>query len=387
VGKPLTVGLVGAGNISGAYLTTLATMSNLRVVAVADLDPGRAEVAASHTAGARVMTLDELIVSSEVDVVLNLTVPEAHAQVALAALAAGKHTYSEKPLAATRDDALQILTAAAATGLRVGCAPDTVLGTGIQSARRAVEDGLIGSPVSATAIMASFGHERWHPNPEFYYVPGGGPLLDMGPYYLSALIHLLGPVKSVTGASSRPRPTRTIERGPRAGTTFDTEIDTHITGILEHRNGALTTILMSFDMAGTQAAPLEIHGTSGSLVAPDPNRFDGGSMIKRAGETEWLPLPISAGFQAASRGYGLAEMAQALQDGRPHRASADLAYHVLDVSITLLRAAKEETSCRVESTCELPTLVPLSVQRDSCTPTAEPATRTVRPANRGPVGG
>ena len=360
MGQPLNVGLVGAGNISRAYLATVEALPSLNLVAVSDLDESRAREAANRSQGARVMTLDELIASDDVDVVLNLTVPEAHAAVALAAIAAGKHVYGEKPLASTAGDALTVISAAAAAGVKVGCAPDTVLGIGIQTARRAVEDGLIGQPLAATAVMVTPGHERWHPNPEFYYLPGGGPLLDMGPYYLSALVHLLGPVHTVTGVTSRPRPVRTIATGPRADSTFETSIDTHVTGLLEHTSGAVTTLLMSFDVTGTVSAPLEIHGTHGSLVLPDPNLFDGVTNLQLTGETTWRPLPVSAGFQGASRGFGLAEMAYAIAEDRPHRASADLAYHVLDVSLTLLRAADERRTLPVASTCDVPALMPLS---------------------------
>lgn len=355
----MNIGLVGAGNISGAYLRTLSGLGNLRVVRVSDLDPQRARDAVAMAPGARSSGLEELLAADDVDAVLNLTTPAAHAEVALAAIAAGKHVYGEKPLAASTADAAAVIEAGKRAGVRVGCAPDTVLGTAVQTARKAVEDGVIGRPTSATAVMTVFGHEIWHPNPEFYYLPGGGPLLDMGPYYLSALIHLLGPVKSVTGAASRPRPLRTIGSGARAGTTFETSIDTHITGILEHESGALTTLIMSFDVLATQASNIEVHGTAGSLVVPDPNLFDGDCKVRHPGDSDWRVLAPSAGFAGATRGYGLAEMAEAIREGRSHRAAAELAYHVLDCSYTLLASADKRMTLDVRSRCEVPPLVRL----------------------------
>lgn len=354
--RPLNIGIVGAGKISGAYLSTLERLTSLRLTAVTDLDPGRAQAVADRApAGedvAVVPSVAALVARDDVDAVLNLTIPAAHADVALAALRAGKHVYGEKPLAANREEADVVLAAAREAGLRVGCAPDTVLGTGTQTARKAVDDGLIGRPVAATAFMTGAGHERWHPDPEFYYRPGGGPLLDMGPYYLSALVHLLGPVVRVTGASSRPRTHRTIGSGPRAGETFPVEVDTHITGVLEHAGGALSTLVMSFDVRAARLPRIEVHGTEGSLSVPDPNNFDGAVEIHRG--DGWETLPVSAGHPGAGRGAGLADLAEALSQGRAHRASAELAAHVLDTMLTLMDAADQGRALPVTSTCERP---------------------------------
>ncbi|GAA1939194.1 Gfo/Idh/MocA family oxidoreductase [Kitasatospora viridis] len=358
---------MGAGKISGVYLRTLNRLTSVRLTAVTDLDEERARrLAEEGTAGgagngsevAVVGSVAELVARDDVDAVLNLTIPAAHAEVALAALAAGKHVYGEKPLAATREEAEAVLAAARAAGLRVGCAPDTVLGTGTQTARKAVDDGLIGRPVSATAFMTCAGHERWHPDPEFYYRPGGGPLLDMGPYYLSALVHLLGPVVKVTGASARPRAERTIGSGPREGQTFGVEVDTHITGILEHADGTLTTLIMSFDVEAARLPRIEVHGTLASLSVPDPNLFEGPVEINRG--DQWETLPPSAGYQDGDRGSGLADLAEALTDDRPHRACAELAAHVLDVMLTLLDAAEQGRALPVTSTCERPAPVALT---------------------------
>ncbi|TDC70614.1 Gfo/Idh/MocA family protein [Streptomyces hainanensis] len=358
MGKPLNIGIVGAGAISAAYLTTLERLDTLRVTAVADLDPARARRLADQTRGdvAVVGSAEALVARDDVDAVLNLTLPAAHAAVSLAALRAGKHVYGEKPLAATRDEADAVLAEAARSGLRVGCAPDTVLGTGVQTARRAVDDGLIGTPVAATAFMTTAGHERWHPDPEFYYQPGGGPLLDMGPYYLSALVHLLGPVTRVAGAASRSRAERVIGSGPRAGTRFPVEVDTHVTGLLHHAGGAVTTLVMSFDVHDARLPHIEVYGTAGSLSVPDPNGFDGTTALGRGGGT-WEPLPTSAGYHPGGRGIGLANLADALDSGRPHLASAELAAHVLDVMLTLLDAAKEGGTLPVTRAVERPPAV------------------------------
>ncbi|MFI6345765.1 Gfo/Idh/MocA family protein [Streptomyces sp. NPDC050560] len=353
MGEPMRVGLVGAGKISGAYLDTLSRLDGVRLTAVTDLDPARAAAVAERAGGAAVAaSAADLVARDDVDTVLNLTVPSAHAPVALAALSAGKHVYGEKPLATTREEATAVLGAARAAGLRVACAPDTVLGTGTQTARAAVDEGLIGAPVAATAFMTTPGHEAWHPDPEFYYRPGGGPLLDMGPYYLSALVHLLGPVVRVTGATARPRSERAVGSGPRAGTVFPVTVDTHVTGVLEHTGGALTTLVMSFDVHAARLPRIEVHGTEGSLSVPDPNRFDGSVELFRDGE--WSPQPVTAGYRDAGRGTGLLDLAAALADGRPHRASAQLAAHVLDVMLTLLDAARQGRSLPVFSICERP---------------------------------
>lgn len=355
---PLRIGIVGCGNIIAAYLETLPRLDAVRLVAVADLDPARAEAVAARVEGVRALGVDALLADEEVDLVVNLTIPAAHAEVALAAIAAGKDVYGEKPLAADTAAAARVLDAARAAGRTVGCAPDTVLGTGLQTARKAIDDGLIGRPISATATMATPGHERWHPNPDFYYQPGGGPLLDMGPYYVSALVNLLGPVTRVVGAASRTRDARTIASGARAGQSVPVAVDTHVTGVLVHASGALSTIVMSFDAVATRSANIEVHGETGSLVVPDPNRFDGETLLHLLGG-QWEELPVSAGYEDAGRGVGLQDLALA-DESRPPRASAGIAFHSLDVMESLLRAAREGSAVAVGSTCERPAAVPLT---------------------------
>ncbi|GAB2476773.1 Gfo/Idh/MocA family oxidoreductase [Promicromonospora xylanilytica] len=357
MGQPLRVGIVGLGAISGQYLTSFQRLEAVRLVAVADLDADRAAaVAAEH--GARALSVDELTSDPEVDLVLNLTTPAAHAEIALQAIAAGKDVYGEKPLAATLDDARTVVEAGRAAGVRVACAPDTVLGTGVQTARKAIDDGMIGQPVAATATMMTPGHERWHPNPDFYYQPGGGPLLDMGPYYVTTLVTLLGPVTSVVGAASHTRATREIGSGARAGEVIPVGVDTHVTGVLRHESGALSTLVMSFDSVATRASNIEVHGQGGSLVVPDPNLFDGDVQLHELGGA-WRTLPPSAGYRGAGRGYGVADLA-VTPPGAPARANGDVAYHVLDVMTALLAAAGSGAAVGVESTCDRPAPVPLS---------------------------
>ncbi|WP_110589537.1 Gfo/Idh/MocA family protein [Microbacterium suaedae] len=354
MGEPHGIGIVGLGVISEQYLGTLATHPEVRIVATADLDRERAEAVAKRIPGCRAMTVDELVADPAVQTVINLTIPAAHAEVALAALAAGTDVFGEKPLAATLPDARRVLSEA--RGSWVGAAPDTVLGTGIQTARAVVDAGGIGRPVSAVATWVAPGHEAWHPHPDFYYRDGGGPLLDMGPYYLTSLVHLLGPVRRVVGASSRPRDTRTIGSGPRAGETIPVEVDTHVTGVLEHVGGAVSTVTFSFDAAATDAAPLEIHGETGTLSVPDPNLFDGEVRVRRPGDAQWSLVDERAGYEGAGRGIGVIDH---LRTGSG-RASGEIALHVLEIMTALGDSA--ETGRRIELTTapERPPLVPFT---------------------------
>ncbi|MET0695487.1 MAG: Gfo/Idh/MocA family oxidoreductase [Propionibacteriaceae bacterium] len=354
----MNIGIVGCGAIIQQYLATFDRLESTRLVAVADLDPARAEAVAADREGVRAVSVDDLLAADDVDLVLNLTIPAAHAEVALKAIAAGKAVYGEKPLTATIDQAKTVLAAAEAASVTVGCAPDTVLGTGIQTARKAIDDGLIGAPISATATMTTPGHERWHPNPDFYYVPGGGPLLDMGPYYVTSLVTLLGPVTSVIGAASRTRTTRTIGSGPREGQIIPVSTDSHVTGILTHASGALSTLVMSFDAVATQAANLEIHGETGSLIVPDPNRFDGDVKLRSLGAADWEVLPVSAGYTEGGRGIGVADLA-ATPSGETPRASGVLAFHVLEVMESLLISAQSGQSEPIVSTVDRAPAVPL----------------------------
>lgn len=357
--QPTNVGIIGCGAIIAQYLANFRRLEDINLVAVADLDPARAQAVADSYDGVRALTVDALLAADDVELVLNLTIPAAHAEVALRAIAAGKSVYGEKPLAATTAEARQVLDAARTAGVVVGCAPDTVLGTGIQTARKAIDDGLIGRPISATATMATPGHERWHPNPDFYYQPGGGPLLDMGPYYVSALVTLLGPVVSVIGAASHTRDERTIGSGPREGQTVPVAIDTHVTGVLVHASGALSTLVMSFDAVKTKSPNIEVHGERGSLVVPDPNYFEGDVQVFALGADDWETLPVSAGYADSGRGFGIADLVRT-PAGQEPRAGGALGFHALDVMESVLESARTGAPVLIGSTVERPAPVELA---------------------------
>jgi predicted dehydrogenase len=283
-----------------------------------------------------------------VEVVLNLTVPSAHAPVALAALEAGKHVYNEKPLAITREEGRAILEAAAARGLLVGCAPDTFLGAGLQTARKVLDDGLIGRPVAFTAFMLGRGPERFHPNPEFFYQPGGGPMFDMGPYYLTALLNLLGPVRRLSAAAPVAIPDREVVKGPLAGHRISVNTPDHVCGTLQFESGAAGVIMTSFAvMHGTHNPkhPIAVYGTEGAMQVPDPNHFDGSVLVRREGEDEWREVP-HASPQGYGRSIGLADLVQAVRSKRPPRASGDQGFAVLDLMQGFLDAAASGTDYR-----------------------------------------
>lgn len=356
MGQPHGIGIVGLGVISRQYLDMLVGRDAVRIVAVADLDPARAEAVAAQVPGSRALSVAELVADPAVETVLNLTIPAAHGEVALAALAAGKNVYGEKPLAATFAEAVDVMAASGRAW--VGGAPDTVLGSGIQTARAVVDAGEIGRPVAATATWVAPGHEAWHPHPDFYYRQGGGPLFDMGPYYVTSLFHLLGPVAGVSGVSSRLRDERTIATGPRAGETIPVEIDTHVTGVLEHASGALSTVTFSFDAVSSEAAPLEVHGESASLSLPDPNIFDGPVRIRQKGAQAWSAIEPRAGYVGAGRGIGLIDFVSGGAEGG--RASGAVALHVLEIMSALTESAGEGRRVDLTTTAERPALVPLT---------------------------
>ncbi|MEV5966878.1 Gfo/Idh/MocA family oxidoreductase [Kribbella sp. NPDC051952] len=366
MGEQVTgIGIVGTGVISGTYLDHLAKLPGVDVVAVADLDVSRAQAIAEKNPGIRALTPDELYAADDVDIVLNLTIPAAHAPVHQAAMTAGKHVYGEKPLAVDRAEAEPLLKYAAANNLQIGCAPDTVLGTGTQTARAVIDRGDIGVPHAATASFVTPGHELWHPAPEFYYQPGGGPVLDMGPYYITSLVTLLGPVRRVTARAGQAKAERKIHSGPRAGETFPVQVPTHVTGVLEHESGALTTVLMSFDVWAARLPRIEIHGTDGSLSVPDPNGFDGTVELATAANREWTEVPVAGGYAGAGRGVGVADMARALRNGEPHRANGALAFHVLDVLESFVDSAVQDQPLDIASTVERPAAVPLGASPET----------------------
>jgi predicted dehydrogenase len=308
-----------------------------------------------------VCSVAELLSNPEIELVLNLTTPKAHAEVALQCLNAGKHEYHEKPFALTRDEGQRIIDAARTGDLRVGCAPDTFLGAGLQTCRKLIDDGWIGTPIGAVAFMTCPGHESWHPDPEFYYEHGGGPLFDMGPYYLTALVNLMGPILRVSGAARITYPTRTITSPKKYGKVCDVETPTHIASTLEFHNGAIGTMLMSFDVYGANLPRIEIFGTQGSLSVPDPNTF-GGEIKVKVGRNDWATVPFSHGYKDNYRGLGAADLAAALQHRRAHRASAELGFHVLDVMQGCLEAAASGQTQVIRSTVERPIPLPLGLR-------------------------
>ena len=354
----LRVGVIGVGVISKQYFDSLPKLPNLRLVAVADLnEPRAAEVAAEQGVVSR--TVDELLASDDIDAVINLTIPAAHVEVGLRALAAGKHVFAEKPLGLSTAEARPLIEAQK-DGLRVGSAPDTVLGTGIQTARKVVDDGTIGEVLGASVHWSAPGHERWHPAPAFYYQPGGGPLYDMGPYYLTSLVHLLGPVVRVSGVATRSSRERVIATGPNAGTVLPVDVDTHITALLEHASGVASTVTVSFEVWATRSPLFEVYGSLGTLAVPDPNRFSDTVEVFTAESGEWAVVPPSAGYRDAGRGYGLADLAASIAAGTPHRASGELAFHVLDIMESILTSSAESRVVELSSTVERPAPVPLS---------------------------
>ncbi len=335
------VGVIGCGAISGAYLGMAKHFPAVTIAAVADLDAARAEAAAAQHGVPRALTVDRLIADDAIEVVLNLTVPKAHVPVALAALAAGKHTYAEKPLGVDRAEGRKVIELAKKNGLRVGCAPDTFMGAGIQTARKLIDDGAIGRPVAFTADMQCRGHESWHPSPEFYYEVGGGPMFDMGPYYLTALLNLFGPVKRINGMATVAIPERTITSQPKHGKKIDVQTPDHIVGLMEFANGVTGTITQSFaviDGGYDGSHPIIVNGTDGVMYVPDPNGFDGTVKIRRLGERDATDVPhlYVTGY---GRSVGLADMAVAIRSGRPHRADGQQAFAVLDLMQGFLDAS------------------------------------------------
>jgi predicted dehydrogenase len=352
--SPVNVGIIGTGNISGIYLENGKRFKNFSVGACADLFVDRAQARAAEYGVPKAYSVEELLADPSIEAVINLTIPRAHGEVALQVLEAGKHVYNEKPLALTRDEGRSLLDAAAAKGLRVGCAPDTFLGGGLQTCRKLIDDGAIGEPVAATAFMLSHGPETWHPDPDFFYQPGAGPMFDMGPYYLTALISLLGPVRRVTGSARISFPERKITSKPKHGTMIQVNTPTHVAGVLDFHQGTVATLVTSFDVWGGNVPRIEIYGSEGSLSVPDPNTFGGPVLLRKAGEREWSEVPIAFGYTGNSRGLGVADMIQATRSGRPHRASGQLAYHVLDLMHAFHDASREGRHIELQSTCERP---------------------------------
>ena len=353
--NPVKVGLIGCGTISPQYLKNLPAYPGVEVAACSDIDLDKARSRAREFGVPIACTVEELLANPDISLVVNLTIPATHADVSLAAIAAGKQVYSEKPLAVEREDGDAILREARRAGVMVGCAPDTFLGAGIQTCRKLIDDGLIGRPVAAMASMLSHGHEHWHPAPAFYYQVGGGPMFDMGPYYLTALVALLGPVRRVSGSHGRAFDHRTITCEPLDGTTIDVEVATHVAGVLDFENGAIGTIVTSFDVWSSEVPWMEIYGTEGTLSVPDPNTFSGPVRLQR-GRGEWEEVPLD--HPEAGRGIGVAEMAYALRNGRRSRVDAAMANHVLDIMHAVHESSDDNRHVTLRTTCDRPAPIP-----------------------------
>lgn len=359
----IRIGVIGCGNISDIYLTNLRELKSLEVVAVADLNHEKAVEKANKYGIDLVLGVDELLDDDAIDLVLNLTIPAAHAEISLRVLEAGKHVYSEKPLAITLEDGSKVLAKAEEKGLLVGSAPDTFLGGGLQTCKKLIQDGAIGEPIAATAFMMGHGPESWHPDPEFFYRAGAGPMFDMGPYYLSVLINLIGPVHRLTGSTRVTSPERTITSEPKYGQKIKVETPTHVAGILDFENGAIGTLITSFDVWGSQTPFIEIYGTKGSLSVPDPNTFGGQVLLRKPGEVEWSEVAITHGSIDNSRGIGVIDMVDALKDRRPHRANGELAYHILEIMHGIHESSIKGEHYRMTSTCRQPEALPSEITK------------------------
>ena len=360
--KKMKAGIIGCGNISAIYAEAGRKFQNLEILACADLDFARAHVLAEKHGIPRPLRVEQLLADRDVELVINLTVPAVHAEVGMAVLKNGKHLYNEKPLAQKRRAAREMIGLAREKDLLIGCAPDTFLGAGLQTCRKLIDEGAIGEPIGGAGFMLSAGMESWHPNPEFFFKKGGGPLFDVGPYYVTAFTTLLGPVRRVTGSARTSFPTRTITSQPLAGTKIEVETPTHIAAVLDFESGPIVTLATSFDVKAHSMPPIEIYGTEGTLSVPDPNNFGGQVRIRRQGEENWSEIPLGFGYSDNSRGLGVADMISAIQGKREHRANARTAYHVLDIMHSILDSSETGQHIELTSSMTRPSPLPEGLQ-------------------------
>jgi predicted dehydrogenase len=354
------VGIIGCGNISGQYFKGCRAFNILEVAACADQDMSRAKAKAAEFKIPKACSVDELLADPQIQIVVNLTTPDAHAAVSLQIIAAGKSAYAEKPMAITREDGQKILAEAKKKGVLVGGAPDTFLGGGLQTCRKLIDDGTIGKPVAATAFMAGHGPESWHPNPDFYYKIGGGPMFDMGPYYLTALVSLLGEVSQVAGMARMSFPERIATSQQHNGRRIPVEVNTHHAAVLEFAAGAIGTLITSFDVWGHNLPRIEIYGSEGSLSVPDPNTFSGPVRLMKPGDKGWADVPLTHSADVG-RGIGVADMAYALTCGRPQRASGELTYHVLDLMHAVEDSSRTGQHVEIKSHVAQPAALPIGL--------------------------
>ena len=365
---PMVVGLIGAGNVAGQYLPSLLSYPDIEVRGIADLDTGRAAGVAAKYGLPFSGTAAELLAIDDVELVVNLTTPAAHAEVALAVVESGRHLWGEKPLTMDRESAGAVLAAAAAAGVAVGNAPDTILGPAIQNSQRLLAGGAIGAPQTVLTLMQGPGPDRWHPRPQFLFAPGAGPLFDIGPYYLTTMVQLLGPIAKVEAAGHRARAQRVIGAGPDAGTTFPVEVDTHVSVLTTFRSGVVGTSVYSFDSAVSRQA-FEISGAHGTMEVP-VSGFDGPTRLLREPGPDASWETISPPGESRDRGVGVLEMARAIRAGRPPRASGQLAFHVLDVLLAIEESAASGQPVPVTSTAD--PVPPLDEDWSPATPTLRP---------------
>jgi len=349
--KTVKIAMIGVGAISGIYLKNITGMfKEIELIGVCDLVREKAEKAKEEYDVPKIYdTMHDAFADPEVDIVLNLTRPYEHFEVTSAAINAGKHVYSEKPLGATYEEGKKLVQLAEEKGVMLGGAPDTFLGAGIQTCRKLIDDGFIGEPVGAACFMIGHGHETWHPDPEFYYKFGGGPMMDMGPYYITALVNLLGGISGVTGVARKSFPQRTITSEPLNGTVVDVDINTHVLGILHFESGAVGTIFTTFDVYYKQQARFEIYGSKGTLIVPDPNTFGGPIQLLRPEQGEFMEMPLAFSYKENSRALGLADMAKAIQTGRDFRASYKQTAHVLEVLTSFDKSSESGQQYAVET--------------------------------------
>lgn len=358
--QKLRVGIVGCGNIAPAYFKGCTMFRALEAVACADLNMDSAKARAEEYK-VKALTVDELLASPDVDLVVNLTIPKAHAAISRRALLAGKHVHSEKPLGITLEEGADLVALAAKLKLRLGCAPDTFLGAGLQTCRKVITDGWLGRPVAGTAFMMGRGPEGWHPNPAFFYERGGGPMLDMGPYYITALVHLLGPIKAVSAVAVKSFPERIATCAQHFGEKLPVEVPTHNSGTLIFESGAVVTVCISFDIHAHTHSPIEIYGTEGSMQVPDPNGFGGDVKVFRPDGGQWQSFGFSHPYKDNSRSIGAADMAHAVRSGRPHRCNGELALHVLEVMLAFEKASQDGRTLAITNRCTQPAPLPLGM--------------------------
>jgi predicted dehydrogenase len=378
--KKVKVGLVGCGVISDIYIENSKKFTSYEIIACADLITEKAQQKAEKWNIPIVCSVDELMRNPEIEVVLNLTIPQAHAEISLKALEAGKHVYCEKPLAVELADGKKIVDLAKKKGLRVGCAPDTFLGGRLQMCRKIIDDGWLGKVIGGSAYMLCPGHEIWHPGPDFYYKKGAGPLFDMAPYYITALLSLLGPVDTISGSAGTTYTKRTIKSEPLRGTSIDVEVPTYIAALLNFKNGAIVNCIFTFDVWDSKLPRLELYGSEGTLSIDDadpyggPNTFEGAIKYRSKYESDWLGSPVTGiprrpqatewpriptlfTYNSNSRGVGLADMTTAIMKKRDHRANGDMAYHALEVMQGIYESSRLGAQYHMKSSFKEPALL------------------------------